>query len=329
MPKKLTEQEVRDNISKIDNGEYELIGHYINSKTPIKIKHKCGRIMEIQYGKFTGKRAQRCRCLFEHHNKMSLDEFKKRLFEKHGNNYEIVNENEYVDYNTPIYFIHKPCGNKYKRKPDNVIRCNTCVECSYTQKLRASNNTTKTLSQIKNEIDKITEGSCKLAYDINYINNKQELPILHKECGKISMISFNDISVKNTRCRYCSGSKGELIIQDYLDTNNIKYEREKIFDNLIDEKHLRFDFYIENYNHNLLIEFDGIQHFEPTFGKDDVEKQNRFELTQKHDNMKNEYSRIHDINLLRIRYDEIDKINKILDDYFYKVQRLSKPLIRE
>ena len=67
-----------------------------------------------------------------------------------------------------------------------------------------------------------------------------------------------------------------------------------------------FDFYLPDYN--MCIEYDGIQHFEPTecFGGE-----KRFLETQQNDLIKTRYCEQNDIILLRIRYNE--NINEILD----------------
>ena len=76
---------------------------------------------------------------------------------------------------------------------------------------------------------------------------------------------------------------------------------------------LRFDFFIEK--HNLLIEYDGQQHFKPIkqFGGEEYLKQLII-----HDNIKNEYAMKNKINLLRISYSEIKNINWILTNEFKK-----------
>ena len=68
---------------------------------------------------------------------------------------------------------------------------------------------------------------------------------------------------------------------------------------------LPFDFYIPQYN--LCIEFDGKQHFIPTDFKSnstEEEKLKYFELVQMRDNIKTDYCKNNNINLLRIKYTE-------------------------
>lgn len=105
-----------------------------------------------------------------------------------------------------------------------------------------------------------------------------------------------------------SMSKGENKIYRYLKKNKIEFKKEKTFEELKSNSYLRFDFYLPK--HNLLIEFDGKQHFEPVefFGGTVgfLERKMR-------DNLKNKYAEDNNIKLLRIHYNEFININKILN----------------
>ena len=107
------------------------------------------------------------------------------------------------------------------------------------------------------------------------------------------------------------GSNGEFKILEYLQINNILFEREKTFNDLIYIKNLRFDFYIPK--QKIAIEFDGKQHYEPVdcFGGDDA-----FIETQKRDKLKDVYCKEKNIKLIRIPYFKIDDINEILNEAF-------------
>ena len=61
---------------------------------------------------------------------------------------------------------------------------------------------------------------------------------------------------------------------------------------------------------NTCLEFDGLQHFGPVkeFGGE-----KEFDLILKRDECKNKWCVENSINLIRIRYDEFDKISEILD----------------
>jgi very-short-patch-repair endonuclease len=57
---------------------------------------------------------------------------------------------------------------------------------------------------------------------------------------------------------------------------------------------LKFDFYLPEYN--TVLEYDGIQHYKPSFGK------KSFEITSRNDKIKNDYLKEKNIRLIRIPY---------------------------
>lgn len=122
---------------------------------------------------------------------------------------------------------------------------------------------------------------------------------------------------RNTNCPYCKISKGEQKIEQYLVKNKILFEREKQFDDLKNIRNLRVDFYIELFN--LIIEYDGEQHFKPMRRSHNKEKDlKKFENTQLHDQIKNDYCKKNKMNLLRIPYTVFNNIEKIIDKYIDK-----------
>ena len=100
-------------------------------------------------------------------------------------------------------------------------------------------------------------------------------------------------------CNICNESFGERSISNILEINNIEYLREYKFENCISDNEvpLRFDFYLPD--HNLCIEYDGIQHFKPVKffgGKDEYEK------VKYRDRIKNDFCLGNNIRLIRISY---------------------------
>ena len=132
------------------------------------------------------------------------------------------------------------------------------------------------------------------------------------DCGNQIEISSHSLVTGNTQSCGCLKSKGETLISLFLTNNHISFEREYNFSDLKDQIALRFDFAIKKDDKLKLIEFDGIQHFKPTFGIEN------FQDNQKHDEMKNQYCKKHNIPLLRLNYlqtkEEIqEEIKKFLD----------------
>lgn len=105
-------------------------------------------------------------------------------------------------------------------------------------------------------------------------------------------------------------SKGETVIQNILDKLNVAYETEKSFDGLYSPngRKLRYDFYIEELN--LLIEYDGIQHFQPSFRQTDEQYRFRKEC----DKLKDDFAAYSGYTLVRIPYTVLD--NHQLDEHY-------------
>lgn len=83
-----------------------------------------------------------------------------------------------------------------------------------------------------------------------------------------------------------------------LQNNNIKYEQEKKYDTCVSPKgfKLPFDFYLPEYN--ILIEYDGEQHFQAAFGQGEE----KLKLQQEYDEIKTNWCKDNNIKLIRIPY---------------------------
>ena len=110
-------------------------------------------------------------------------------------------------------------------------------------------------------------------------------------------------------CSVCSESKGEREIRKYLDNFKINYEKEYKFKDCRNILPLRFDFYLPKYR--TAIEFDGIQHYEPMEFFGGLEA---YERLKKNDKIKSDYCEENYIDLIRIRYDQADRIFEILKE---------------
>lgn len=125
------------------------------------------------------------------------------------------------------------------------------------------------------------------------------------DCGNIVYLNTtrlrqgNDIS-----CGCQKTSYGASQIENLLKNNNLNYKKEYTNKELNGK---RFDFVLLDENNEVirLIEFDGEQHYRYSGGWNT--KENML-LTQKRDQIKNEYALIHNIPLVRIPYWERDNI---------------------
>lgn len=109
-------------------------------------------------------------------------------------------------------------------------------------------------------------------------------------------------------CPNCCSSKGEEKINLFLKEKNIYFESQKRFEECKNKRSLPFDFYIPS--KKLLIEYDGIQHFEPISFGGDASK--NFVQTKKNDLIKEEFCKKNNLKLLRIPYWDYSNIDSIL-----------------
>ena len=96
--------------------------------------------------------------------------------------------------------------------------------------------------------------------EVKYKNARVKVTIICRKHGKFDQTP--DKHLYGQGCPLCCASKGEIKIGTFLHKNKIDYIKEKRFSNCINPLtayQLPFDFYIPS--HNLLIEFDGIQHY--------------------------------------------------------------------
>jgi hypothetical protein len=101
-------------------------------------------------------------------------------------------------------------------------------------------------------------------------------------------------------CPECIESSGERYLKSFFKKYKIKYIREKTYKDCINIVSLRFDFYLFDYN--ILIEFDGKQHFkmQEIFGGEEA-----FNKLKMRDEIKNKYCEDNNIPLYRFNYKQL------------------------
>lgn len=139
------------------------------------------------------------------------------------------------------------------------------------------------------------------------------------DCG--GEIITSSLCLKNhyTSSCGCMASYWNAYIDKFLTQNNIEHESE--YRVKINNRTYRFDFYLPKFN--LFIEFDGLQHYEPTRfkGISQEEAEKNLKRQQESDKIKNNYCIENNINLLRIPYWEKENIETIINNH---LQRLSE-----
>ena len=170
---------------------------------------------------------------------------------------------------------------------------------------------------------------------LEYIGFNYENSLLNIEfiCTKHRDIGVQTMRYQNMRrgicgCRYCAKekgivkSKGEQEIIDILQQYDIDFVEQKIYHDCKDINYLPFDFYLPSYN--ILIEFDGEQHYFPVrfHGMNEQDANNNFVYVKRHDEIKNEFCNQHNIPLVRVPYTERGNIELFLVDKLKKLNIL-------
>ena len=231
-------------------------------------------------------------------NKMSKEEFVKKSNETHNNKFD-YSDMIYVNNRTKSKIICPEHG-EIEIYPYNHLKGMDCTKCVNEKRRNDLEELTERFNKIHNN---------KYKYDTtNYKNRRSNISIFCENHGWFGQPTLSHL--KGHGCPKCSSSNGETHINKYLTEGGIAFETEKRFDDCKNKYTLPFDFYLPD--HNICIEYDGRQHFEPNeyFGGEE-----RLEKQKANDNIKNEYCEYNNIRLYRISYkDDINiEMKKIME----------------
>ncbi len=222
-------------------------------------------------------------------NKIKLIENKFRI--KHGNKYQY----DFTNFTNTHSYITIICDQHghFKMDTQHHLRGQGCRTCGYeSNKIGIEEFKRIGAEQHFNKYDysKIT----------TYIHSSVPVEIICPNHG--SFFQKPNSHLRKRGCPRCKESKGEMFINNWLEKHKFTFERQKWFSDCRNQKPLEFDFYIPSLN--LIIEYDGLQHFQPV-NRWGGEKQ--FQKTLINDKIKNEYCNKKGIMLLRISYkDELE-----------------------
>lgn len=148
---------------------------------------------------------------------------------------------------------------------------------------------------------------------VEYRSIEEKVEIICPTHGSFFQTPY--LHIRGSGCPMCRGSYGEQIIKEILDGNGVEYKFQykimldlRLFGNNV---FLLADFFLPK--ENLIIEFNGKQHYQEIRyfhqNKDDFLKQKR------RDQKLREWCKDNNINLLEIKYDQIDNIKEILSNH--------------
>ena len=284
------------------NNEFELVGKYKGYGVKTVFRHNvCGNENHISTPANLVCEKPRMFCSQCDKDRLkTTEEFKKEVYDLTNGEFEVLGE--YRGNKKKIKFKHNVCGKTFFKSPNRFLNHNSCPHCCVNTKMDEDEFLRRFYSIPTNKEFKITS---------TFEGTKKPISVKHT-CGEERIYTeAGNLYKRPVMCRKCHQilSVGELIIKKYLDSNKIEYEMEKVFPDCKYNNPLRFDFFIPEYS--LLLEFDGIQHFEGwrQKGREDLK------IIQKRDQIKNEWVKnSKKYSLIRIRYDQ--DVEKILRDIF-------------
>ena len=215
----------------------------------------------------------------------------------HGDKYD-YSMVTYVNNNSNIIIGCPENGHGYFTMTSSVHLRGGCQKCAGNYRLDTEEFIIKA---------KMIHGDKYDYSQLHYKTAHKKIKIICPDHGVFSQGANHHI--RGNGCPTCTESSGERDVRVYLENNNITYIPQKRFIGCKSKNTLPFDFYVPK--HNLLIEYNGIQHYEPVevFGGDEG-----LLGTQKRDKIKEGYAKTNSIPLLVIKYDE--DVNEKLDNYF-------------
>lgn len=133
--KKKTTESFKEEVHTLSEGDYEVLGDYINNKTPIKMKHKeCGNIFYMAPKSFL--KGQRCpNERYEKtrvKNTVQIKQVIEELKINRGNEYRLVGE--YKGSSKKAVFQHEKCKRMFQAYPYQLIRNKTGCPYCYSSK---------------------------------------------------------------------------------------------------------------------------------------------------------------------------------------------------
>lgn len=307
MGKRLTEQDVINKFKNIHGTtyDYSLVNYQGDSK---KVKIICSEhgVFEQQPACHIRQKQGCPKCGRKKVNDIirtrliGNDEFIKRIEKIFGKDAFDYSKLKYQGAHKDVTLICKSCNNNETKDPRSFYGGYGCLKC----KPKQCNPKQITKEQFIKRAKEIHGNR----YDYNRIEYKtlyNDVEIICPKHGSFFQKPTTHIHSKSN-CPECNISKGEEVIGMWLNSKGIKYEFQ--YKVKIDNSNHYYDFYLPN--HNIMIEFNGMQHYKPIkfFGG-----QEAFEYLQIRDKIKKQYCLENQIELLIFHYkDDVEEIlNKL------------------
>jgi hypothetical protein len=281
---KTTEEFIRDSVSLWGNKYDYSLCEYKNSRTKVKIIYD-----GIVYEQYPNSHIAG----FPVEGYLDQEIFIQKSIKKWGKKYD-YSKVKFKNANSKVEIIFN--GDVYLQTPHNHLK--------YAPEKRLFKKTTSKFIEDAIRV----HGEDRYIYDkVVYQTDRKKVIITCPVHGDFEQRPNHHL--RGLGCQYCNESKGEKEISYFLDRNGVSYYRQHRFTECRNIYQLPFDFYIPSLR--TCIEFDGEQHFFPLpfFGG-----QTALDKLKINDKIKTDYCEDNYINLIRIKYNQLEDIHKILYD---------------
>lgn len=193
------------------------------------------------------------------------------------------------------------CGNECNVESSRLIS-GTTKSCGCLKMETAMNNIKKISGWNKKDIIGLRFGKLIVLEETEERKNEQLMYKCKCDCGKIHFVSSKHLLQGQIQSCGCGNSKGEDKIKQILEEQQIVFNTQQTFPDLLSCKNwkLRFDFYLPEIK--TCIEFQGSQHYNPQSYFYSLDLINN-------DILKREYCKKNKLKLIEIPYTDYDKIN--------------------
>lgn len=221
-------------------------------------------------------------------------------------NSDIVPLQKYIQAKIPIWVMCQKCGHKWQTTPDNLLQNGSCPECSKRQQ---HDRQVKSNEQFLKELHKVNP--MLLPID-KYYNDHTKIRVKCLIHNYIWPVAPNKILRRHTGCPKCSMYTNEQKIAKFFENMGYTIIPQKRYKQCRDKNPLPFDIYVKNLN--LLIEYQGEQHYKPIRRGSMTEEEalEQFKLVQYHDKIKFDYCTNNNIPLICVPYWEQDVIEEFI-----------------
>ena len=234
-----------------------------------------------------------------------LNSFIKKSISRYGDKF-IYGKSQYKSATSDIV-ITGPIHGDFTTTP-NAFLCQEhgCPMCAKEHVIKSN---TMTQSEFI-EKAKIIHGDLYDYSLVKYIGCDDKVEIVCPKHGVFKQTPYRHL--RGAKCPNCESSHGETFIRMYLSSKNVRFIQQypiQLSVKLFSRNNVRVDFYLPD--HNTIVEFNGIQHYKytPFFHRNEDD----FNRQKERDYRLKKYCNEKQISLIIVKYNQIDKIDKILD----------------